>query len=86
MIEAEKRMDRFDAVVHEYLRSRRKTIEYLSEQVGCDPSTLWRYRKKVGYFCRAPIDVVAACLRFANVSNEDLRYILDLPTGKPNEK
>ena len=82
----EQRMDRFDSVMHEYLRSRRKTTEYLAGQVGCDPSTLWRYRRKVEYFKRAPLDVVANCLRMANVSNENLRYILGLPTGKPDEK
>ena len=82
----EQRMDRFDSIMHEYLRSKRKTIEYLADQVGCDPSTLWRYRRKVEYFKRAPLDVVANCLRMANVSNENLRYILGLPTGKPDEK
>lgn len=86
MNEIEKRMDRFDSVVHEYLRSRKKTVEYLAKQVGCDPSSLWRYRKKVDYFSKAPLDVIAACLRLANVSNETLRYILGLPTGKPDEK
>lgn len=77
-----KRMDRFDAVVHEYLRSSRKTVEDLSERAGCDPSSLWRYRRKVEYFRKAPLEVVCVCLRVANVSNEDLRYILGLPTGK----
>lgn len=77
-----KRMDRFDAIVHEYLRSSRKTIEELSEKVGCDPSSLWRYRRKVEYFRKTPLEIVCACLRAANVSNEDLRYILGLPTGK----
>lgn len=86
MTETEKRMDRFDSVISEYLRSRRKTVEYLAEQIGCDPSTLWRYRRKVEYFKRAPLDVVANCLRLANVSNENLRYILGLPTGKQDEK
>ena len=86
MTETEKRMDRFDSVINEYLRSRRKTVEYLAEQIGCDPSTLWRYRRKVEYFKRAPLDVVANCLRLANVSNENLRYILGLPTGKQDEK
>ena len=61
-----KRMDRFDAVIHEYLRSNRKTVEELAMRVGCDPSSLWRY------------DIVAGCLRLANVSNENLRYILGL--------
>lgn len=86
MVSDEQRMDRFDAIIHEYLRSRRKTVEYLAEQVGCDPSTLWRYRRKVEYFRKAPVDVVASCLRFANVSNENLRYVLGLPTGKSDEK
>lgn len=85
MTEIEKRMDRFDAVISEYLRSKRKTVEYLASQVGCNPSTLWRYRKKVDYFQRAPLDVVSSCLRITNVSNENLRYILGLPTGKPEE-
>lgn len=78
----EKRMDRFDAVINEYLRSNRKTVEYLANKVGCDPSSLWRYRRKVGYFRKAPLSVVANCLRMANVSNHDLRYILGLPTGQ----
>ncbi len=73
-----KRMDRFDAVVHEYLRSNRKTVEELAMKVGCDPSTLWRYRRKIEYFKKAPLEIVANCLRLANVSNENLRYILGL--------
>ena len=73
-----KRMDRFDAVVHEYLRSNRKTVEELSVRVGCDPSSLWRYRRKTEYFRKAPLDVICACLKLANVSNENLRYILGL--------
>lgn len=77
-----KRMDRFDAVVAEYLRSNRKTVEYLSKKVGCDPSSLWRYRRKEEYFKKAPLEIVAGCLRVANVSNENLRYILGLPTGR----
>lgn len=77
-----KRMDRFDSVVHEYLRSNRKTVEELSLKVGCDPSSLWRYRRKVEYFQKAPLEIIASCLRLANVSNENLRYILGLPTGR----
>ena len=73
-----KRMDRFDAVVHEYLRANHKTVEQLCEKAGCDPSSLWRYRKKVEYFKKAPLEVVCVCLRSANVSNENLRYILGL--------
>ena len=78
----EKRMDRFDAVIHEYLRSNRKSMEYLAEKAGCDPSSLWRYRRKVEYFRRVPLFVIGNCLRMANVSNQDLRYILGLPTGQ----
>ena len=73
-----KRMDRFDSVVHEYLRTNRKTVEELCLKIGCDPSSLWRYRRKVEYFKKAPLNVVASCLRLANVSNENLRYILGL--------
>lgn len=73
-----KRMDRFDAVVHEYLRANHKTVEQLSEKVGCDPSSLWRYRKKVEYFRKAPFEIVCICLRVANVSNENLRFIMGL--------
>lgn len=73
-----KRMDRFDSVVHEYLRANRKTIEELCQKIGCDPSSLWRYRRKVEYFKKAPLEIVASCLRLANVTNENLRYILGL--------
>lgn len=77
-----KRMDRFDAVIHEYLRSNRKSMEYLAEKARCNTSSLWRYRRKVEYFRQAPLSVVANCLRMANVSNRDLRYIMGLPTGQ----
>ena len=77
-----RRMDRFDSIVHEYLRSNHRTVEDLAEKIGCDPSSLWRYRKKVEYFRKAPLESVCICLRLANVSNENLRYILGLPTGK----
>ena len=78
----EKRMDKFDAMICEYLRSNRKSVEYLAEKVGCNPSSLWRYRRRVEYFRKAPMDVVAGCMRMANASNETVRYILGLPTGK----
>lgn len=77
-----KRMDRFDSIIHEYLRSNRKTIEELSDRIGCDPSSLWRYRRKVEYFQKAPFDLVCTCLRLAQVSNENLRYIMDLPVNR----
>ena len=49
-----KRMDRFDAVVHEYLRANRKSVEYLAEKAGCNASSLWRYRKREEAFKRMP--------------------------------
>ena len=58
------------------------TKKEAQEKAGCNPSSLWRYRRKVEYFRRAPLSVVANCLRMANVSNQDLRYILGLPTGQ----
>lgn len=73
-----KRMDKFDAVVSEYIRSTRTTVEILSERVGVDPSTLWRYRRKIDAFRKAPFDVVCKILKLANVPNETLRYICGL--------
>ena len=85
MTEMERRMDRFDAVITEYLRSNRKTTEYLADRIGCSTATLWRYRTQILSFERAHLAVIANCFRIANVSNEDLRYILGLPTGKADE-
>ena len=31
---------------------------------------------------KMPMNVATGCLKLANVSNDDLRYILGLPTGK----
>ena len=75
------RMDRFDSIVCEYCRHNRKTVEHLSETVGCSSASLWRYRTQVESFRKVPLDVLAGCFRLANVSNRDLRYILGLPTG-----
>lgn len=80
-----KRMDRFDSVVHEYLRSTRKSVEYLSEKIGCDPSSLWRYRNRTESFEKMPLETFCGCMRVANISNENLRYILGLPTGTKND-
>lgn len=81
-----KRMDRLDAIIHEYLRANRKTLDYLSEKVGCAPSTLWKYSRREYGFRKMPLDILAGVCRMANVSNEDLRYILGLPTGKADEE
>lgn len=70
-----KRMDRFDSVVNEYLRANHYTTADLAFQLGIDPSTLWRYRKRPEYFAKAPFDVVSNALRLANCNNETLRYI-----------
>lgn len=80
-----KRMDRLDSIIHEYIRRNRKTVEYLSEKVGCSPSTLWRYSRRIGYFQKMPLNVLSGIFRMANASNEDIRYILGLPTGKADE-
>lgn len=79
-----RRMDRFDSIVCEYCRHYRKSVEQLAQRVGCSTASLWRYRTQVDSFCKAPLDVIAGCLRVANVSNVDLRYILGLPTGQRN--
>ena len=81
-----KRMDRFDAIVCEYCRYYRKSVETVAEKVGCSTPSLWRYRTQVESFRKAPLNVISGCLRLANVSNEDLRYILGLPTGLSDEK
>lgn len=73
-----KRMDRFDSVVNEYLRANHYTTSDLAFQLGIDPSTLWRYRKRPEYFAKAPFDVVSNALRLANCNNETLRYICGL--------
>ena len=70
-----KRMDRLDAIIHEYLRSQRKTMDYISE----------RYSRRIEYFQKMPLEILGGVCRYANVSNEDLRYILGLPTGKADE-
>ncbi len=80
-----KRMDRLDAIIHEYLRSQRKTMDYISEKIGCAPSSLWRYSRRIEYFQKMPLEILGGVCRYANVSNEDLRYILGLPTGKADE-
>ena len=73
-----KRMDRFDSVVNEYLRVNHYTTADLAFQLGINPSTLWRYRKRPEYFAKAPFDVISNALRLANCNNETLRYICGL--------
>ena len=78
----QKRMDRYDAIVHEFLRSHRKTTIYFSEKIGCDQSSLWRYRRELRAFCKMPMQILSESFRLMNTSNEDMRFILGLPTGK----
>lgn len=75
------RMDRFDAIVCEYCRHNRKSVEELSEKLGCSSASLWRYRTKVKSFEKMPLEVAAGCFRLSSASNQDIRYILGLPTG-----
>jgi len=79
------RMDRFDAVLCEYCRKYRKSVEQVAQKVGCSTASLWRYRTQVESFRKAPLDVVANCLKLTNVSNQDLRFILGLPTGQHDD-
>ena len=81
-----KRMDRFDSIVCEYCRYYRKSVETVAQKFGCSTASLWRYRTQVDSFRKAPLDVVYGCLKLANVSNQDLRYILGLPTGQHDEQ
>ena len=79
------RMDKFDSIVVEYLRKYSFTTEDLCEKIGCSPSSLWRYRKQIDAFQKAPFVVICNMLRLANVSNQDLRYICGLPRGLADE-
>ena len=85
MTDNEKRMDRFDAIVCEHLRSTKGRAEALSIKIGCSSSSLWRYRTQKDAFQRMPLEIFANVMRMANVSNENLRYILGLPTGKSED-
>ena len=71
----ERRMDRFDQVVTEYLRRNHYTAEDLSFQVKISPSTLWRGRKRPQYFATAPFATVTKILKVAGCTQEALRYI-----------
>lgn len=70
-----KRMDKFDSVVTEYLRSTGFTTDELALKLGINKSTLWRYRTQVDSFAKAPFGVITQALHLANCTNETLRYI-----------
>lgn len=79
-----KRMDRFDSIVTEYLRSTGFTTIDLSYELGIDPSTLWRYRHKVEAFQRAPFTIITDILQLAKCTTETLRYVCGM--GGSNER
>lgn len=70
-----RRMDKFDSIVVEYLRSSGFTIADLAYELGIDPSTLWRYRKQQASFEIAPFIIVTRVCQLAKCSTETLRYI-----------
>ena len=81
MSNLEKRMDRYDAVINEWLRANKKTVEYLCDKIGTSPTSMWRYRTTIRGFMKMPMDILSTSLRYVNVSNDDLRIILGLPNG-----
>lgn len=70
-----KRMDKFDSIVCEYLRTTKFTTSDLAYELGIDTSTLWRYRKKPEYFSLAPFVIVTRVCQLAKCTTETLRYI-----------
>lgn len=70
-----RRMDKFDSIVVEYLRSSGFTVADLAYELGIDPSTLWRYRKQEQSFGLAPFVIVTRVCQLAKCSTETLRYI-----------
>ena len=70
-----KRTDKFDSIVVDYCRKYPVTMEDLAKRLGCNATTLWRYRKNPYYFKNGKIDVICRMLRMANVSRGTLRYI-----------
>lgn len=73
-----RRMDKFDAVVTEYLRSSGYSTDELSMKLGVNKSSLWRYRHLTHAFYKAPFGVVTKVLSLAHVSNDILRIICGL--------
>lgn len=78
MSSMERRMDKFDSLVSEYLRKSKYTTSDLAYQVQIDPSTLWRYRKRVRYFELAPFGKITQILRIAGCTTDILRFICGL--------
>ena len=70
-----RRMDKFDSVITEYMRSSRSTTDELASELGISKSSLWRYRTQVDCFMTAPFSVITKAMHLANCSNDILRYI-----------
>lgn len=81
MSDPEKRMDRYDAVINEWLRANKKSAEYFCDKIGTSQTSMWRYRTTVHGFMKMPMDIFSESLKYVNISNSDLRIILGLPTG-----
>jgi hypothetical protein len=75
LIKIEKRMDKFDSIVTEYLRSSGFTTDELAMKLGINKTSLWRYRKQPYAFAKAPFAVITKAMRLAKISNETMRYI-----------
>ena len=73
-----KRMDKFDSVVTEYLRSSGFTTDELAMKLGVNKSSLWRYRKQPYAFAKAPFAVITKAMHLAQVNNEVMRSICGL--------
>lgn len=73
-----KRMDKFDSIVTEYLRSSGFTTDELAIKLGVNKSSLWRYRHQPYAFGKAPFGVITKAMRLAQVNNDILRTICGL--------
>ena len=78
----ERRMDRFDSVVTEYLRSTGFTAADLAYELGIDVSTLWRYRNRVHSFELAPFTTITKVCQLAKCTTETLRIICGMENSK----
>ena len=65
-----KRMDKFDSIITEYLRSSGYSTDELAMKLGVN--------KQPYAFGKAPFVVVTKAMRLAQVSNETMRYICGL--------
>ena len=82
----ERRMDRFDSVVTEYLRSTGFTTADLAYELGIDVSTLWRYRNRVHSFELAPFSTITKVCQLAKCTTETLRFICGMDSVLRNSK